>query len=77
MIVDENKDDQTLQNAKSNVMKAQFTDLPENDANVLFQPNAANAGEVAQIIEDINSNSTATNNEKHYNMDVDQKAMTA
>lgn len=77
MIVDENKDDQTLQNAKSNVMKAQFTDLPENDANVLFQPNAANAGEVAQIIEDMNSNSTATNNEKQYNMDVDQKAMTA
>lgn len=58
-------------------MKAQFTDLPENQANILFQPSAAARTEVQQVIDEINSSSTATNNEKNYNMDVDQNAMKA
>ena len=44
MIIDE-ENIQTHQKEEKDIMKAKHIDLPENEANVLFQPNPADMGQ--------------------------------
>ena len=58
MIVDDQNEgeNQTLPKQDGTIMKAQFTDLPENEDNVLFQPKMAKetAATSNETIEKIN-----------------------